>query len=289
MGNHANDQNDFYIGWQPDAPDAFSNKTRRFVWVLLVLVSLFAILLVLSQRGFVDGVFEFGKLTEVEGILVRTPVPMIKVKKGSDNKGNNTFQSILLVGFGKTGADSTLNAIEKEQGRSLENESFRLKGTLAYYDGKKVLELTEDVSSFVGFSDSETAKSKVGIDHSISRSLGEVSLKGEIYDPKCAFGVMKPGYGKPHRSCGVRCISGGVPPILRIQNEEGKANYCIIVGQNGQAVNKEVLNFVADQVLICGRLEQKDDWLVLYTDPNADIIRLQPHWMQGDVPLCGNL
>jgi hypothetical protein len=46
---------------------------------------------------------------------------------------------------------------------------------------------------------------------------------------------------------------------------------------------------VADQVLICGRLEQKDDWLVLYINPVKDILRLQPYWMDGEIPLCGDL
>jgi len=51
----------------------------------------------------------------------------------------------------------------------------------------------------------------------------------------------------------------------------------------------EILVFVADQVSICGRLEQNNDWLVLYTNPSNDILRLQPFWMEGEVPLCGNL
>ncbi len=289
MGNQINHQNDFYIGWQPAAPDSFSKKVNRFIWVLVAMVLLIPAILVLNQRGFADSVFEFGKSTQVEGILVKIPVPMIKIKDGSDTNGKQKFQSILLVGFGKTGADSTLNAIEKEQGRLLENEIVTLKGTLAYYDGKKVLELTEGAESFISFGDFGSFSEKGEMLYSVTKDLGDVRLKGEIYDPKCAFGAMKPGFGKPHRSCGVRCISGGVPPILRIKNEAGKTNYLILVGTDGQTINQAVLDFVADQVLICGHLEKKDDWLVLYVNPTKDILRLQPHWMKGEIPLCADL
>jgi hypothetical protein len=289
MGNNIKNQNDFYIGWMPDAPDNFSKKIKRFILVLAFVVPLVSAMLVLGQRGFVDAVFEFGKSTQLEGILVKIPVPMIKIKDGLDENGKQKFQSILLVGFGKTGADSTLNAIEKEQNRLLENEIVTLKGTLIYYNGKKVLELTEGTKSFISFGDFDVFSGPREMIYSVTKYFGDVRLKGEIYDPKCAFGVMKPGFGKPHRSCAVRCISGGVPPILRIKDEKGEANYLILVGSDGQAINEDVLDFVADQVLICGRLEQKDDWLVLYINPTKDILRLQPYWMDGEVPLCGDL
>ncbi len=289
MGNNVNNQNEFYIGWQAKAPNEFSKKIKRFIWLLAVVVLLISATLVLSQQGFADSVFEFGKSTQVEGIFTRTPVPMIKIKDGLGANGKQKLQSILLAGFGKTGADATLNAIEKEQGKLLENEIITLKGTLAYYDRKKVLELTEGAESFVNFGNLKTFNEKEEFFYSKTKSLGDVRLKGEIYDPKCAFGVMKPGFGKPHRSCAIRCISGGVPPVLRIKNEKDEANYIILVGPDGQAINQEVLDFVADQVLICGRLEQNDDWLVLYINPSNDILRLQPYWMKGEVPLCGDL
>ena len=87
---------------------------------------------------------------------------------------------------------------------------------MAYYDNKKVLELTEGAKSFISLGDFETFSGGEDLKHSITKKFGETRLKGEIYDPKCAFGAMKPGFGKPHRSCAIRCISGGVPPILRI-------------------------------------------------------------------------
>lgn len=40
-----------------------------------------------------------------------------------------------------------------------------------------------------------------------------MTLEDEIIDPKCYFGVI-PGKGKIHRSCAIRCISDGIPPVL---------------------------------------------------------------------------
>ena len=153
---------------------------------------------------------------------------------------------------------------------------------MIYYDGKAALELTESSNAFSGWGD-----------HSISwsqkkQNLGNIKLRGEIYDSKCALGVMKPGYGKPHRSCAIRCIAGGIPPILRVANKTGTANYFLLLDKNGKPVNNQVLDFVADQVQICGRLEQQDDWMAVYLDPAKDIIRLQHHSIEGAAILCGD-
>ena len=74
-----------------------------------------------------------------------------------------------------------------------------------------------------------------------TEKLGINSIKGEIVDSKCYFGAMRPGFGKTHRACAVRCISGGIPPVLAATNYEGDVNYFLIRGSNKEAINKEVL------------------------------------------------
>ena len=102
-------------------------------------------------------------------------------------------------------------------------------------------------------------------------NLGETELKGEIVDSKCYFGVMKPGFGKPHRDCAIRCISGGIPPVLVVKNEKGEAQYFLLTGQNGEPINQEVLPFVGLPVSIKGQLEKMADWYVLKVTP-TDIV-----------------
>jgi hypothetical protein len=94
-------------------------------------------------------------------------------------------------------------------------------------------------------------------------------VKGEIVDPKCFFGVMKPGEGKPHKDCAIRCILGGMPPVLKVMDNEGKQNYYLIVGPHGEKMNEAVRNYVAIPVTIHANAVQYDDWTVLYVQNNG--------------------
>ena len=98
--------------------------------------------------------------------------------------------------------------------------------------------------------------------------LGQMTLSGEIVDSKCYFGSMKPGEGKPHRSCAALCISGGIPPVYVVQNENKEADYYLMVGANGQQINQELLPYVAENVTLKGRVEQSDEWKILYVNPD---------------------
>jgi hypothetical protein len=77
---------------------------------------------------------------------------------------------------------------------------------------------------------------------------------------------MKPGLGKPHRDCAIRCILGGISPLLHDENAKGASNYYIIVGANGERMNEVVQNFVAEPVELNGKLVQYDDWIVVYVN-----------------------
>ena len=75
---------------------------------------------------------------------------------------------------------------------------------------------------------------------------------------------MKPGEGKVHRDCAIRCILGGIPPVLHVQNEKGENNYYLIVGENGEPMNEAVQDMVAEPVTLEARAVQQDDWVILY-------------------------
>ena len=130
-------KNGFYIGWQAIAPDEYVKKIRQALGFLFVVVPIVALSLVLSQQGFEDSHFEFGKTTTVRGLLVKYPVPMLKMNEGDGIK------SILLVGFGKKGAAVDIATIENTLQQDLEKIPVELNGTLIYHDGKTLLELTE--------------------------------------------------------------------------------------------------------------------------------------------------
>jgi hypothetical protein len=95
------------------------------------------------------------------------------------------------------------------------------------------------------------------------QSLGRVSLKGEIIDPKCFFGVMKPGFGKIHRSCATRCLSGGIPPVLVTIDDTGVQEYYILTDESGNRIDGEILQMVGKPSEISGELYKTGTWYQL--------------------------
>jgi hypothetical protein len=264
------DQDAFYIGWKAVAPGRFVRFIRKYLLTILPLIILLAGILALSQKKFSTGNFEFGQLTEVTGIYFSKPVPYIKVVNGKDIWGNLSCISIPMVGYGKHGADGIMSEIETEKNTSLNQKILTLKGTLLYNDGKTILQLNKNDNPVSKIS-SATISSEL---LPVKKELGLFKVNGEIIDPKCYFGVMKPGEGKVHRDCAIRCILGGIPPMLMVKNERGESNYLILVGANGETMNQAVQDFVAEPVEISARLVQYDDWLVAYIEKKDDIQRL---------------
>ena len=97
--------------------------------------------------------------------------------------------------------------------------------------------------------------------------LGTWTLSGEIVDGKCFLGVMNPGRLDVHRACAIRCISGGIPPLLYARDASGREAQIVLVSSTGAPVNGDVLDVVALPVSVTGRLERRDDLFYLYADP----------------------
>jgi hypothetical protein len=86
--------------------------------------------------------------------------------------------------------------------------------------------------------------------------------------------VMKPGQGKAHRDCAVRCISGGAPPAFVVRGTVSGGNgagertlILLLVGADGTSIAQRVLDLVAEPVEIEGEVSRLGDQLVLATDP----------------------
>lgn len=259
---------DFFIGWQPKAPEGYSRQVRKSIIFISLLVIITGVVLSLQQRSFSTARFEYGQLTEVKGIYQQFPVPSIKVTTKSDAFGRNSFITIPLVGYGKFGAVGTIESIEKEKNIRLTNKEVSMKGTLIYSDGKSLLQIDKNDDPLV------TVSSETIIGNTPSKiELGTVQLTGEILDPKCYFGVMKPGHGKPHRDCAVRCIAGGISPVFYVYNEKGETDYYLILGPDGKKINNEIKDFVGEPVSLEARAVQYDDWVVLYVNDTKSIRR----------------
>jgi hypothetical protein len=103
--------------------------------------------------------------------------------------------------------------------------------------------------------------------------LGPATVDGVIADSKCWLGAMNPGEGKIHRDCAVRCLSGGLPPLLLGAGAEGKNFW--LTGPGGRAIELKILDRVAEPVRLRGEVVRFDDQLILEVESNA-VVRREP-------------
>jgi len=80
---------------------------------------------------------------------------------------------------------------------------------------------------------------------------------------------MNPGQLTTHRACAIRCISGGIPPVLLVRQTNGAPLYFLLVSPGGRPVNKQVLDLVAEPVEITGDVQRQGELLILQADPST--------------------
>jgi hypothetical protein len=144
----------------------------------------------------------------------------------------------------------------------------RLQGQLIYREGGTMVEIAPG---------SITALNTVSANEPTTRDLGPATLTGEIVDSKCYLGVMNPGQGKVHRDCAARCLSGGIPPIFVSGGEQ-----FLLVDPQGLALGRDVLReFIAEPIVVHGKLTQRGDTKFLETDPR--LLRHAPERIEADL------
>jgi len=244
--------NEFYVGYQPHAPTSVSCFIRRVVTAIGVIIVAVSVILVFYQRDFSTGTFEYGETTSIEGYIITSPIPHLKLKLGKDLRGHELQQNLLLVGSGKEGVDSLLHQTENRLGTSLGGRHCAVKGYLIYGDGKALLQIN-DQADITLIDDNISKESTM-----LLKSLGKSTIAGEVIDPKCFCGVMKPSEGKVHRSCAIRCIAGGIQPVFK----SDMSDYYLLTGENFEPVNQKILGIVGDRVGLSGELVEFDDWKI---------------------------
>lgn len=245
---------ELYVGYLPAAPPALARVVRRRVAALLLAAPVLAAVVVAAFHPFSAAVFEFGTQRTFTGVVRSSPYPTLVVpREGVPTSSASPASRYLLVAPGKLGAERLV--------AGWEGEWVRLAGTLVHRDGQTMVEVAPGSVEGV-------AAAGVAAD-GWTEDLGIRTYEGEIVDSKCFLGVMKPGSTKPHRACAARCIGGGVPPVLLVRDEEGRASYFLLASAAGEAVNDQVIDLVAEPVRITGRVLRYDDLLVLRADPSA--------------------
>ena len=272
---------EFYVGYLPKAPEKLGKWLKKKIIYIFALLITGVLFFSLSQESLPGITFEYGTQTTLEGILEVNPFPVLRLP----NDQNSTTKSILLVNFGKQGVMEIINNRSKNAGIAPHGANVKMNGTLIYYDGITVLELTDEDESIIEFKahQDQTLLS----DDMVQQA--SITLKGEILDSKCYFGVMNPGHGKTHRSCAIRCISGGIPPIFGAKDKvENSQFYGIVVGPDGEIINERLLSIVGKTVTLSGSIHHRDD-LKYFHLSNADYINLKTsrsHTIDQFVSMC---
>ena len=247
------ENNEFYVSYIDGSLGQKTKRTiKRFAIASILIVILGALLFGFSQKPFKNSTFELTSATKVTGIFHESPYPMLRVEIAE-----NTFKNILLLGFGKSSANPFLEKLQNEV-KDLNGKEVSIEGNLIYYNGKTLIQITND-EKVVLVSDKKTSTPRKEL-------ISKMTLQGEIIDPKCYFGVMKPGKGKIHRSCAVRCISGGIPPVLATTDKNNMSQYFLLTDLQGQPINKAVLPFIGKPSEIKGIVEKMEDWFILKID-----------------------
>ncbi|MGV6830781.1 MAG: hypothetical protein ACWA5P_04340 [bacterium] len=226
---------------------------KRFVIGALIFLIVSVIIFSFFQKPFDNSTFELTQTSRIEGVFHENPYPMLRVQLDQNN-----FKNVVLLGFGKSSASPYLESLLHEQG-DLIGKTLAIEGNLIYHNGKTLLQITDEEKVVLVSNVKQNIPS-----HS---TIGKMTLKGEIIDPKCYFGVMKPGKGKIHRSCAVRCISGGIPPVLATTDNNNISEYYLITDINGKPINEAILPYVGKPAEINGIVTKQEDWYILKIDP----------------------
>ncbi len=240
------DGGEFFVGYLP-VPAGIGRFLRRVALGAPLGGAFVAAVLASAQAPLGAGHYAWSESERCGGIVAAAPVAGL----WSAGAGES-WRFLPLVGTGKQGvADDVLAAT----GRAVE-----LLGKRIERHGLTMLE--------VGDAPVPATPSRAGAPP-VPERLGRFRLRGEIVDSKCYLGVMKPGSGKAHRDCAVRCISGGAPAMLRVLDPEGRVLLLFLAATDGRPLGRELLDRVAEPVEAAGEVSRVGDWLVMLLEPSA--------------------
>jgi hypothetical protein len=224
---------------------------RRRVGGAVAAAAALAALLAGRQAAFDPGAFELGRLRSVEGVIREHPYPSLEVARPGPAGGAAVDRSRYdLVASGKRGGQREVEGFDGRRAR--------VSGSLIYRDELTMIEVAPGGA--------------LALDGGVPpplprRELGHYRLVGEIVDSKCYLGVMKPGRTKVHRDCALRCLAGGIPPLLVVEDGAGGRLHLRMVGAGGGPIDRRLLAKVGEPVEVSGRVERLGEALVLVADP----------------------
>jgi hypothetical protein len=247
------DEDEFFIGWLP-VPRSYVRLLRPVAVVLLLVAGAAAILVALLQHNPGPGQWDDDSTRTFEGIVTAQPYAMLRT---AGEASGGSLRTYLLVEEGKFGAGPRVEQLLQGQTQ----QAARATGTILHRDGRWMIELTAGEEGLKPLA--EGGKISPVLNRPRPQVLADrANFSGEIIDPKCYLGAMKPASGKTHKACASLCISGGIPPMLVTRDGKGQLTYYLLTTANGEAANETVLPFVGDPVEATGRIVRQGDLLL---------------------------
>jgi hypothetical protein len=254
------DPDPFYIGYDPPMPAPIARVVTRAVALLFAAGLAGVVALAFWQRAIAGGLFEFGSVKPVTGVVVERPYPALRV----DGRAAAT----LLAAPGKHGAASLV--------RGLHGRRVRIDGQRIARGGREMIEVAGIRPETAPKSIPETIPGTIPgtIPESIPESFpgyipeSSIVLRGEVVDSKCFLGVMVPGQGKTHRACASLCLRGGIPPALLVEDQTGASRLVLLVSLTGAPLDPATAADAAGAPIeLRGRLDRAGGWWTLRTEP----------------------
>ena len=276
------ERDEFYVGYVKSAPPGISAHVKRVLIGLFGLVFVLAGVLAWAQNPPAPSAWPSTPAL-LRGWVVIDPYPRLLVRTAG---AGGAVESVMLSAPGKFGllspadycgpgvaaaAQKALNAEAAEQRAALRDvagQYIELRGTVMAREGRRMMEVESSGIEMRRSRDDLRGEATARFDVATTRNvtIGPVELVGEIGDPKCYFGAMKPGSGVTHKACAIRCIEGGIAPVLIARSGEGGrgawAAY-VLTDADGKPCNMDVSKLAGEPVRVKGTLVRRDDGLVL--------------------------
>lgn len=256
MSKHTPPESEFYVNYFP-VPARLKLSLRRAIPIALWVMALIAGAAALAMHHPGHGTWNADEVA-LEGLVVSNPWPALRIREADGRTA-----TVLLVEYGKLGADRAIQAA------GVAGRLARIHGTLIQRDGRRIMELAPRAGAIEPLQSSPAAQAAPAPLAWTVQTGPRITIEGEIVDPKCYLGAMRPGQGQVHRACARVCIAGGIPAGLispAAPNADGSRapeRFCLLLDESGTPLGTRTLEWVGRPVRITGTLEWWDDLLVL--------------------------
>ncbi|MEM8739491.1 MAG: hypothetical protein AAGG38_13590 [Planctomycetota bacterium] len=281
------DKREFYVGYLP-----LPAGIRRTLWgvvpALVVAVVAVGVWRAGGQADPGDGTWDLSEVTEYRGVLVVEPYPMVvvpgaeteTVAAGASDEGSEevsgagdvseevpgVFPGVFPGGMKTVLLASQVKVGVRERVSEWAGRWVTVRGNLAARDGRELLTLLDDASGIEAWDGGGDAPERVP---PAGEAQGRFRLTGQIIDPKCYLGAMKPGEGKIHKACATLCLAGGIPPMFMTRDAADRRSLYLLTDADGGAVFETIRPYVADPITAEGVVERRGDLAWFKIEPGT--------------------